>query len=104
MIGQLEGVLMMQHIRFRVAGDQPAAEARRRPCREDVRLEARRRLNAAGYTRHRAKALAMGVEMPEAMKHFSQQVSVSVRKLTLLKPIPEDFRADAYWPVPDSEH
>ena len=87
---------MTQHMRFRIVGGYSAGEARRWPCREDVRQEAQRRLNAAGYTRHRARALATGVDIPEAMRNFALQVGFVVEKLTLLKPIPEDFQSDIY--------
>ncbi|MGV3550347.1 hypothetical protein [Rhizobium sp.] len=93
----------MQHMRFRtVAGT--ALEARQWPCREDVRLEAQRRLNASGYTRHRARALATGVDMPAAIRHYALQVNFVADKLIALKPIPQDFQSDTYWPVLDAEH
>lgn len=95
---------MTQHMRFRIVGGYSAGGARRWPCREDVRQEAQRRLNAAGYTRHRARALATGVDIPEAMRNFALQVGFVVEKLTLLKPIPEDFQSDIYWPTLEAEH
>lgn len=94
---------MMQHIRFRiVAGTE--ADARRWPCREDVRLEAQRRLNASGYTRHRGRSLATGVEIPETIRHYALQVNFVADTLIALKPIPHDFQSDIYWPVLDKEH
>lgn len=95
---------MMQHIRFRIVGGTSTPEARRWPCREDVRQEAQRRLNASGYTRHRARALATGADMPESYRHFALQVNFVVDTLTALKPIPQDFQSDIYWPVLDSAH
>lgn len=95
---------MMQHIRFRVVGGTSVAEARRWPCREDVRLEAQRRLNASGYTRHRARALATGAEIPETIRHFALQINFVADQLTALKPIPQDFQSDLYWPALDVEH
>ena len=95
---------MMQHMRFRIVAGTSTVEARRWPCREDVRLEAQRRLNASGYTRHRARALATGADIPETVRHFALQVNFVVEKLTSLKPIPQDFQSDIYWPVLDAEH
>ena len=94
----------MQHIRFRVVGGLSAVEALRWPCREDVRLEAQRRLNASGYTRHRARALATGVDIPETIRHYASQINFVIEKLTALKPIPQDFQADTYWPSLEAEH
>lgn len=95
---------MMQHMRFRVVGGHPATEARQWPCREDVKLEGRRRLNASGYMRHRARALATGADIPDAFRHYALQIGFVVEKLVLLKPIPEDFQSDIYWPTLDAEH
>jgi hypothetical protein len=95
---------MMQHMRFRVVGGTSTVEARQWPCREDVRLEAQRRLNASGYTRHRARSLATGTDMPEAIRHYALQINFVVEKLTMLKPIPQDFQLDMYWPALDAEH
>lgn len=94
---------MMQHSRFRVVAGT-ALEARRWPCREDVRLEAQRRLNASGYMRHRARSLATGAEIPETIRHYAMQVNFVAEKLNALKPIPQDFQADSYWPVLDAAH
>jgi hypothetical protein len=95
---------MMQHIRFRVVGGTSATEARRWPCREDVRMEAQRRLNASGYTRHRARSLATGEDIPEMIRNFALQINFVAEKLTTLKPIPQDFQSDLYWPALSAEH
>ncbi|MBX9454860.1 MAG: hypothetical protein KL863_01835 [Rhizobium sp.] len=97
-------MLMMQHIRFRVVGGHSTVEARQSPCREDVRLEAQRRLNAAGFTRYRARALATGADIPETVRHYALQIDFVIKKLTALKPIPQDFQLDIYWPVLEAEH
>lgn len=90
---------MMQHMRFRVVGGNAAIEATLWPCRDDVRREAQRRINASGYTRARAKSLATGSAIPEAITHFALQVNYVAEKLLALAPIPHDFQADRYWPV-----
>lgn len=95
---------MMQHIRFRVVGGTSTMEARRWPCREDVRLEAQRRLNASGYSRHRARSLATGAAIPDAIRHFALQIAFVVDTLVAIKPIPQDFQLDTYWPTLDAEH
>ncbi|WP_258158855.1 hypothetical protein [Rhizobium sp. TH2] len=92
---------MMQHVRFRVVGGFAAEAARRWPCRDDVRQEAQRRINASGYTRYRAKALATGAMIPDAIRHFALQVNYVAEALSVLQPIPEDFQSDAYWPAPE---
>lgn len=92
----------MQHVRFRVVGGLAAQAARQWPCRDDVRQEAQRRINASGYTRCRAKALATGTAIPDAIRHFVLQVNYVAEALSVLKPIPEDFQSDAYWPALES--
>ena len=79
-------------------------QARQWPCRDDVRQEAQRRLNAAGYSRHRARSLATGTDIPESIRHFALQIGFVVEKLTAIKPIPDDFRSDIYWPALEPEH
>jgi hypothetical protein len=96
---QLGEVLMMQHVRFRVVGGYAAEAARQWPCRDDVRQEAQRRINASGYIRYRAKALATGAMIPDAIRHFALQANYVAETLSALKPIPEDFQSDAYWPT-----
>ena len=93
---------MMQHVRFRVVGGYAAEGARQWPCRDDVRQEAQRRINASGYTRHRAKALATGAMIPDTVRHFALQVNYVAEALSVLKPIPEDFHSDVYWPALES--
>jgi len=92
---------MMQHVRFRVVGGHAADGARRWPCRDDIHREAQRRINASGYTRHRAKSLATGAMIPDTIRHFVLQVNYVTEALAALKPIPEDFQSDAYWPTLD---
>jgi hypothetical protein len=92
---------MTQHVRFRVVGGYAAEATRQWPCRDDVRQEAQRRINASGYTRYRAKALATGVMIPDAIRHFALQVNYVAEALSVLKPIPEDFQSDVYWPAID---
>ena len=94
---------MMQHSRLRIVGGT-STEARQWPCREDVRLEAQRRLNASGYMRHRARSLATGADMPETIRFYALQISFVADALTALKPIPQDFQSDSYWPSLDAEH
>jgi hypothetical protein len=94
---------MMQHIRFRVVAGT-VVEARQWPCREDVRLEAQRRLNASGYTRHRARSLATGAEIPQTIRHYAVQINFVADTLIALKPIPQDFQSDIYWPTLEAEH
>jgi hypothetical protein len=89
---------MMQHVRFRVVGGYSAVEARHWPCRDDIRQEAQRRLNAAGYSRWRARSLATGAPIPETMRHFALQINYVADALSALKPIPQDFQSDGYWP------
>ena len=89
----------MQHVRFRIVGGDAATDIRRWPCREDVRQEAQRRINASGYTRYRAKSLATGAAIPEPIHHFALQVNYVAEALSRLMPIPEDFQSDFYWPA-----
>ena len=91
----------MQHVRFRIVGGDAATDVRRWPCRDDVRQEAQRRLNASGYTRARARALATGSAIPEAIRHFALQVGYVADTLAALTPIPQDFQSDRYWPAVD---
>lgn len=95
---------MMQHIRFRVGGQVSTGQAQRWPCRDDVRQEAQRRLNASGYNRHRARALATGKDMPEAIHDYALEIALVSEKLIMQKPIPEDYQSNTYWPALRAEH
>ena len=64
-----------------------------------VLAEAERRLRAAGYERLRARALATGVEMPKEMKYLHMQIDFVAKTLSSLDVVPDDFRADRYWPA-----
>lgn len=90
---------MMQHVRTRGGCGPSGVEARRWPCRDDVRQEAQRRINASGYTRARARALATGAAIPEAIRRFALQVAAVAETLSATPPIPADFQSDRYWPA-----
>jgi hypothetical protein len=64
------------------------SEERRGPSKDDVRREAARRISESGYNMSRIREFATGVPMLAPLKYLS-----------LLDPIPEDFRSDGYWPA-----
>lgn len=70
-----------------------------RPSREDVRREAARRLSESGYHPSRIREFATGVPMVASLKYLSLQIDFAAESLSRLDPIPEDFRADGYWPA-----
>ncbi len=70
-----------------------------RPSRDDVRREAARRLNESGYHPSRIREFATGVPMLASLKYLSLQIDFAAESLSRLDPIPEDFRADGYWPA-----
>lgn len=75
------------------------SERARGPSRDDVLREAARRLSASGYHLSRIREFATGVPMLASLKHLSLQIDFAAETLSRLDPIPEDFRADGYWPA-----
>ncbi|AHF85844.1 hypothetical protein RLEG3_30275 [Rhizobium leguminosarum bv. trifolii WSM1689] len=71
----------------------------RGPSRDDVRREAARRISESGYHLSRIREFATGVPMLASLKHLSLQIDFAAEALSRLDPIPEDFRADGYWPA-----
>lgn len=68
------------------------------PTPEDVQREARRRLATAQIETARVRALATGRDMPKAAHYLVMQIEFAARALSALRPIPDDFSDDAYWP------
>ncbi|MBY3169800.1 hypothetical protein [Rhizobium laguerreae] len=71
----------------------------RGPSRDDVRREAARRIDESGYHLSRIREFATGVPMLASLKHLSLQIDFAGEVLSRLDPIPDDFRADGYWPA-----
>ncbi|MBY5825094.1 hypothetical protein E0H51_32415 [Rhizobium leguminosarum bv. viciae] len=71
----------------------------RGPSRDDVRREAARRIDESGYHLSRIREFATGVPMLASLKHLSLQIDFAAEALSRLDPIPDDFRADGYWPA-----
>ncbi|WP_221133195.1 MULTISPECIES: hypothetical protein [unclassified Rhizobium] len=69
------------------------------PSLDDVRREAARRLSASGYHLSRIREFATGVPMLASLQYLSLQIDFAAESLSRLDPIPEDFRADGYWPA-----
>ena len=87
--------------KFRIVAGTDAATRERYhglPTADDVRQEARRRLHAANYNTLRVRAMATGCEVPAALRYFALQIDFVARSLSGLRPIPEDFADDIYWP------
>jgi hypothetical protein len=70
-----------------------------RPKAAAVHAEARRRIHLCGYDAWRVREFATGAAMPRAIRYLQMQITFAADALVRLEPIPEDFRADAYWPV-----
>ncbi|MCJ8520744.1 hypothetical protein ABID21_003966 [Pseudorhizobium tarimense] len=68
------------------------------PRKADVRREADRRLKRLDYDRWRTRELATGIRMPRELRYLAMQIEFVAERLTALKEIPADYRADAYWP------
>jgi hypothetical protein len=68
------------------------------PAPVDVRKEADRRRNAYGINSLRNRQMATGAAMPRDLHYLGLQIDFAAESLCRLMPIPEDFRADGYWP------
>jgi hypothetical protein len=68
------------------------------PIPADVRKEADRRRDAYGINSLRNRQMATGAMMPRDLHYLGLQIDFAAESLCKLKPIPEDFRADGYWP------
>lgn len=68
------------------------------PAPADVRKEADRRRNAYGINTLRNRQMATGLAMPRDLHYLGLQIDFAAESLCKLLPIPEDFRADGYWP------
>jgi hypothetical protein len=77
---------------------QQAVEASTGPIPSDVRKEADRRRDAYGINSLRNRQMATGALMPRDLHYLGLQIDFSAETLCKLMPIPEDFRADGYWP------
>jgi len=75
------------------------SEKGRGPSRDDVRQEAARRLSASVCHLSRIREFATGAPMLASLKYLSLQIDFAAETLSRLDPIPEDFRADGYWPA-----
>jgi hypothetical protein len=68
------------------------------PTPEDVHREARRRLGATQIETARMRAKATGGDMPKAAHYLVMQIEFAASALATLRPIPDDFSDDIYWP------
>jgi hypothetical protein len=68
------------------------------PSPSDIRKEADRRRDAYGINTLRNRQMATGAMMPLDLHHLGLQIDFAAESLCKLIPIPEDFRADDYWP------
>jgi hypothetical protein len=83
-------------------GEGGAALLERIPARSNaaaVHAEARRRIHLCGYDAWRVREFATDAAMPKAIRYLQMQITFAAEALVRLEPIPDDFRADAYWPV-----
>lgn len=71
---------------------------RRRATADDVHLEAARRIKAIGYEDWRVREFMTGRPMPSSVRFLQMQIAFARDALARLKPIPQDFRSDRYWP------
>lgn len=78
---------------LRFVGGRPSC-----PNRDDLRREAIRRLERLSYAQHKARALATGLPISPYIRNLALQYDFIVETLSALQPIPDDFRADIYWP------
>lgn len=68
------------------------------PVPADVRKEADRRRDAYDINSLRNRQMATGVMMPRDLHYLGLQIDFAAESLCKLLPIPENFRADVYWP------
>ncbi|WP_407716629.1 hypothetical protein [Mangrovibrevibacter kandeliae] len=77
-------------------GPEAAAGGPVRP--DQVAYEAARRIRAIGFDAWRIREFATGRPMPREIRYLQLQISFVGEALARLDPIPEDYRADRYWP------
>lgn len=70
-----------------------------RPSMHDVKTEAARRIKDSGYEEWRVREFVTGAPIPSGLKYLRMQIEFAAVALSRLSPIPDDFRADAYWPT-----
>ncbi|WP_152046976.1 hypothetical protein [Aureimonas psammosilenae] len=82
-----------------VSGGNVVAFPSRFSPRHPLDAEAARRLRRSGYEEWAAREKATGVPMPASMRYLKMQIEFAAERLKLLDPLPEDFRADIFWPA-----
>nr|WP_250807663.1 hypothetical protein [Neorhizobium tomejilense] len=63
-----------------------------------VWAEASRRRVASGVETARTREAITGQPMPRELRNLALRMDVVAAKLVALRPIPEDFASDIYWP------
>lgn len=71
------------------------------PDENDVRREARRRLDALDVDRWRNREKATGMPVPRDIRYLAMQVAFVADTLSALPSVPADFQSDIYWPRGD---
>lgn len=69
------------------------------PSREDVLLEAERRIRSTGYETWRNRETLTGVPVPREIRYLAMQIGYAADAIARLADIPADFRSDFYWPA-----
>jgi hypothetical protein len=68
------------------------------PTANDVRSEAERRLQLAGWGRWQDRRAATGCAIPRELQYLAMQITYVADAIVRLANIPADFRSDVYWP------
>ena len=69
------------------------------PDENDVRREARRRLDALDVDRWRNREKATGMPVPRNIRYLAMQIAFVADALSALPSVPADFQSDIYWPA-----
>ncbi|MFP5078601.1 hypothetical protein ACLE20_14950 [Rhizobium sp. YIM 134829] len=81
-----------------IQGGRAEAEDSAVPTVAAVEREAARRLDLVAFGREAAREAATGRPMPLPLRIYGLQVKAIALGLCRLEVIPDDYRADLYWP------
>ena len=69
------------------------------PSRDDLRLEAERRIKATGYETWRNRESLTGIPVPRDISYLAMQIRYTAEAIGRRADVPADFRSDIYWPA-----
>jgi hypothetical protein len=64
-----------------------------------LEIEAARRIERIGYGGWLARERATGLPVPSTVRYLKAQIEFAAKAMAALDPLPENFRADHFWPA-----